>query len=104
MMGTVRIRADPPGPSLSQRGILIPKFINECCSCGLMPLRLTFMLTTNAWQPRGGRCALAATHSVPACLGCLMPHCHSCSEGALRQGPIVWQKLTEGWGQGGVCV
>lgn len=46
----------------------------------------------------------AATHSVPACLGCLMPHCHSCSEGALRQGPIVWRKL-RGLGAGwSVCV
>lgn len=48
---------------------------------------------------RGEVCPDAVAHSVPACLGCLMPQCHSCSEGAPRQGPIVQWELAEGWGR-----
>lgn len=93
-----------PGPSLSQRGIPIPKFINECCSRGLMPPPSHLYAYKQCLATPEGEVCPAATHSVPACLGSLMPHCHSCSEGALRQGPIVWWKLAEGGGQGGVCV
>lgn len=57
-MGTVRNRADPQGPP-SPRGTLpsLSSLMNAV-PVGSCPLHLTFMLTSNAWQPGGGRCAL----------------------------------------------